>query len=231
LAALVDGDPQPSREEFVMANVFAPFGFAESHRLGAAPNYQLGAARRWILASNTTPIYFGDPVIQLSSGYIAQATPAGQVSGIFCGCEYTSKAAKRVVWSPWWPGVSGDAVTAGLGFDVVAKVIDDPLTVFRVQANGQLALGQIGMNATFTFGLVGTANSAAGVPLPNQMSGIGNVALDITQTPPAVTATLPFRILDFVRDPPGINGTDFLSPYGWAFVTFNNQDFKTLTGI
>ena len=213
-----------------MANAFAPFGFAESHRLGAAPNYQLGAARRWILSTNTTPIYFGDPVIQLSSGYVGQAAPAGQVSGIFAGCSYVSKAAKKPIWSPWWPGVSGDAVTGGLGFDIEARVIDDPAVVFRVQSNGQLTLGMIGMNATFTFGLAAT--SAPGTnPAPNQMSGIGNVALDVSVTAPAVTATLPFRILDFIREPPGAPGTDFLSPYGWAFVAFNNQDFKTLTGI
>ena len=213
-----------------MANVFAPFGFAESHRLGAAPNYQLGAAKRWISAANTNAIYFGDPVIQLSTGYVAQAAPAGQVSGIFAGCEYVSKAAKKIIWSPWWPGVSGDAVTGGQGFDVVAKVIDDPAVVFRVQANGQLTLGMIGMNATFTFGLAATAAPGTN-PAPNQMSGIGNVALDVTQTVPAVTATLPFRIMDFIRDPPGVNGTDFTTPYGWVFVAFNNQDFKTLTGI
>ena len=146
-----------------MANTFAPFGFAESHRLGAAPNYQLGGARRWILATNNTPIYFGDPVIQLATGYIAQASASGQVSGIFAGCEYMSKSAKRVVWSPWWPG-TGDAVAAptgspGVGFDVLAKVIDDPLTVFRVQTNGPAASAAnpmnniIGMNASFTFGL------------------------------------------------------------------------------
>jgi hypothetical protein len=86
------------------------------------------------------------------------------------------------------------------------------------------------MNATFTFGLAATAAPGTN-PAPNQMSGIGNVALDVTQTVPAVTATLPFRIMDFIRDPPGVNGTDFTTPYGWVFVAFNNQDFKTLTGI
>ena len=217
-----------------MANTFAPFGFAESHRLGAAPNYQLGGARRYISAANGNPIYFGDPVIQLATGYVAQAAAAGQVSGIFAGCEYMSKSAKKIVWSPWWPGVTGDAVQGGQGFDVLAKVIDDPLTVFRVQTNGSAAAlpgpmnNIIGMNASFTFGLSGAAPGTN--PAPNQMSGISNVALDIT-TAPAVTATLPFRILDFIREPPGVNGTDITTPYPWVFVTFNNQDFKTLTGI
>jgi len=215
-----------------MANTFAPFGFAESHRLGAAPNYQMGATKRFINPTNANPIYFGDPVIQLASGYIAQQTPttgALQVSGIFAGCEYVSKAAKKIIWSPWWPGVTSDVVTApaggqNTGFDVSAKIIDDPLVVFRVQANGQLTLGMIGMNATFAYGI-------SSLPAPNQVSGIGNACLEVTATaPPAVTA-FPFRILDFIREPPGVNGTDFTTPYGWVFVTFNNQDFKVTTGI
>ena len=215
-----------------MANVFAPFGFAESHRLGAAPNYQMGAAKRYILPGNANPIYFGDPVITQSSGYVAQAAPAGQVSGIFAGCQYVSKAAKKIIWSPFWPGTTSDVVqaTAGqnLGFDIEAKVIDDPAVVFRVQSNGQLALTQIGMNATFTFGLTNITQAA----FPNtSLAGMSNIALDVTVTAPATTSTLPFRILDFIREPPGVNGTDFTTPYGWAFVCFNNQDFKQLTGI
>jgi hypothetical protein len=221
-----------------MANIFAPFGFAESHRLGAAPNYQMGAAKRWILSTNANPIYFGDPVVQLASGYVAQATPSGSASsiaGIFLGCEYVSKAAKKIIWSPWWPGVPSDVVTApagsqNAGFDVSAKVVDDPATVFRVQANGQLTVGMIGMNATFTFGLA-SATAPGTNPAPNQVSGFSNCALDLSVVSAPVVTALPFRILDFIREPPGVSGTDFTTPYGWVFVTFNNQDFKVTTGI
>lgn len=222
-----------------MANTFGPFGFAESHRLGAAPNYQIGGAKRYIVNTNTNPIYFGDPVIQLGTGYIAQATPsasASQVSGIFLGCQYVSKAAKKIIWSPWWPGVSTDVVLGGQGFDVEAKIIDDPLVVFRVQCNGGAAgttppaLTMIGMNATFSFGSSAAPTGDTAHP-PNQTSGIGNCALDLGVTSAPVTTALPFRILDFIRDPPGVNGTDFTTPYCWAFVTFNNQDFKVTTGI
>jgi hypothetical protein len=44
-----------------MANVFAPYGFIESYRLGGAPTEQPN--KRNILSTNSTPIYFGDPVI------------------------------------------------------------------------------------------------------------------------------------------------------------------------
>ena len=67
-----------------MANILAPFGFADSRRLGAAPNYQL--SYRLIKSTNTTPIYYGDPVqietgtTGTSDGYIKQAVPAATLA-------------------------------------------------------------------------------------------------------------------------------------------------------
>ena len=61
-----------------MANTNAPFGFAESSRLGAAVNYQMST--RNIATTNSTAIYFGDPVslatgtTGLGTGYIKQAS-------------------------------------------------------------------------------------------------------------------------------------------------------------
>jgi hypothetical protein len=199
-----------------MPNPNAPFGFADSHRLGAAVNYQM--SRRWINASNPTPIFTGDPIVQLSTGYVAQAAPgATQIGGIFAGCEYMSISQKKWIAVSWWPG--SDAVLSGTGFDVHAKIIDDPLTVFRVQGNGQITLAMIGMNAQFAIGS------------GNTVTGRSGATLDITGTPPAVTATFPFRIIDLVRDPPGSIGADPTTPFNWAYVTFNNQDYKSLTGI
>jgi hypothetical protein len=200
-------------------NPNAPFGFADSHRLGAAVNYQM--SRRWISANNPTPIFTGDPIVQLSTGYVAQAAPGTtQIAGIFCGCEYMSISQKKWIAVPWWPG--NDAVLSGTGFDVHAKVIDDPLTVFRAQGNGQITMAMIGMNATFAIG--------AG----NTVTGKSGATLDVSVTPPAAgpaSATMPWRIVDLITDPPGSPGSDVTSPFNWAYVTFNNQDFKSLTGI
>jgi hypothetical protein len=194
-------------------NTLAPLGFADSHRLGAAPNYQL--ARRWISPSNPTPIFQGDPIVQLSTGFIAQAAPgATQIGGIFLGCEWMSIAGRKMTGRNMWPG--NDAVP---GLNVMARIIDDPLTVFRAQANGQLTFAMIGLNCQFA---IGSGNSVTG------MSG---AMIDVVTNPPATTATFPFRILDLITDPPGANGTDQTTPFSMALVTFNNQDFKSLTGI
>jgi hypothetical protein len=185
-------------------------------------------SRRWISATNPTPIFTGDPVVQLTTGYISQAAPAPgiggqQITGIFVGCEYMSISQKKWIAVSWWPG--NDAVVSGTGFDVHAKVIDDPLTVFRVQGNGQILLAHVGMNANYAFSAGGAGNT---------MTGRSGATLDVVVTPPAggvPSNPFPFRIIDLVRDPPGSIGTDTTSPFNWAYVTFNNQDYKTLTGI
>jgi hypothetical protein len=218
-----------------MANVNAPFGFADSHRLGAAVNYQM--SRRWIYAGNGTAIFTGDPIIQLQTGYIAVGAPASgttqtQIGGIFCGCEYMSISQKKWVASPFWPG--SDAVAGGTGFDVMAKIIDDPAMVFRVQVNGYpgalpapgtppaAVLGTIGCTATFA---IGTGNT---------VTGKSGATIDVVTNPPVpgtANPAWPFKIIDVVRDPPGSNGADLTTPYYWVYVTFNNQDYKSLQGI
>ena len=203
-----------------MPNTFAPNGFVEQQRLGAAPNYQ--NSPRWIAYNNATPIYFGDPVVQLATGYIAAATPGTtQIAGIFAGCEYMSKSQRKPFWSPWWPATS-DVNPGGTGFDVKAKVIDDPATMFRVQCYGQFTMSMLGLNGQFII---------PASPGPNTLTGYSGAALDLTTNVPAATATFPFRIADIVRDPPGANGTDPTTPYSYVLVAFNNQDYKSLTGI
>lgn len=60
-----------------MANTFAPNGFAQYSGTGSAPTYEQTCAA--IASTNTTPIFFNDPVMQatnatgVGTGYIAQA--------------------------------------------------------------------------------------------------------------------------------------------------------------
>jgi len=206
-----------------MANTFAPYGFRATALLGyGSPNYAV--SQRRILKTNSTAIYKGDPVVQLSSGYIAQATAGTtQIAGIFDGCEYLSVSQGRTVRSPYWPGSDAAA-------DVACFIIDDPTAVFAVQSGngGPIVLADVGQNINFAIGTGNTAN------------GISGAYADFATLSPSTT-TLPFRVLNFAGNsgyvtgdgPPQIagNGSDGSTAYNTVYVTFNNQDYKVLTGI
>lgn len=182
-----------------MANTDAPFGFRQYRGLGSAPTYEQSV--RLIKSDNTTAVYFGDPVSNLNTGYITRATAGtAQIAGIFAGCKYLSTSQKRTVWSNYWPGSDASA-------DVEAYIIDDPNAQFVVQAGGT-AIGLADMGLYVQFNL-GTGNSSTGISGAYVES-------------PAVTATLPFRIIGFITQPPGANGTDITSAYNQIIVGFNN---------
>ena len=182
-----------------MANTNAPFGFRQYRGLGSAPTYEQSV--RLVKSDNTTAIYFGDPVTNLNTGYITRATAGtAQISGIFAGCKYVSTSQKRTTWSNYWPGA--DAAS-----DVEAYIIDDPNAQFLVQSGGT-AIGLADMGLYVQFNL-GTGNAA---------TGISGAFVES----PAVTATLPFRLIGFDVDPPGSSGTDIASAYNYVIVGFNN---------
>lgn len=206
-----------------MANVLAPQGFQEISVIsGSGPNYAQNYNRR-IAQGNTTAVFRGDPVVQLSSGYITQATAGTtQIAGIFMGCEYVSVSQGRTVRSNFWPGTS-DA--AG---DIAAFIIDWQDAVFRVQANGgPVTISSVGLNANFA---IGTGNT---------LTGFSGATLNVSTI--AATTTLPFRVLNYAGNTgyvvgdgaPGIvgNGSDGTTAYNFAYVRFNNQDSNSLTGI
>jgi hypothetical protein len=182
-----------------MANTNAPFGFREYRGMGSGPTYEQSV--RLIKSDNTTAVYFGDPVSNLGTGYITRATAGtAQISGIFAGCKYLSTSQKRTVWSNYWPGSDASA-------DVEAYIIDAPNAQFIVQAGGTaIGLADMGLNIQFN---LGTGNADTGISGAYVES-------------PAVTATLPFRIIGFVESPPGANGTDITSAYNQIIVGFNN---------
>lgn len=189
-------------EKSVMANTNAPFGFRQVSGTGSAPTYE--QVTMAIASSNTTAIYYGDAVVPVTgsaTGYIKQATASTvALAGIFYGCSYLSISQKRTVWSNYYPG--SDA--AG---DVTAYVVNDPNAKFVVQAGGtNVGFSKIGQNIQLN---VGTGNSA---------NGISGMYVES----PATTATLPFRVVDIVTQPPGANGTDATAAYNYVIVQFNN---------
>lgn len=197
-----------------MANVSAPFGFSQYSGTGSAPTYEQNVG---FCAYNTAAMYYGDPVFQNADGSIYPTTPGtGILAGVFVGCKYLSVAAKRTVWSNFW----GAADVASTN-TVEVYVINDPNARFLAQVAGSTSTGlattDIGANVQFAYGT------------PNTMSGISGAYIDITVTP-TTTATLPFKLVGLVTNPPGANGTA-AGAYNYAVVAFNNVSTKTLTGI
>lgn len=189
--------------ETVVSNTNAPFGFRYIGGIGASPTFEQVTMK--IASANGTAIYFGDAVVPVTgsaTGYIKQATASTvALAGIFVGCKYTSTSQKRTVWSNYWPG--SDATG-----DVEAYVINDPNARFVVQAGGtNVGASVVGQNIQLN---VGTGNTSTGI------SGM------YVETP-GTTATLPFRVVDVVTDPPGGPGTDSVSAYNWVVVQFNNS--------
>lgn len=187
-----------------MANTNAPFGFKQYQGTGSAPTYE--QVTMTIASNYSTAIYFGDPVqpvVGSATGYIQvyNASGTAATAGIFAGCKYTSVSQKRTVWSNYWPGSDANG-------DVTAYVINDPNAKFLVQAGGtNVGFSKIGQNIQVN---LGTGNAASGVSGAYVES-------------PATTATLPFRVVDIVTQPPGSNGTDATAAYNLVVVQFNNS--------
>jgi hypothetical protein len=192
-----------------MANTNAPFGFVPVRRFdGAAWNDQLTTAI--VDKDNSTPIFKGDVVDQLSTGYIAKGTAGTGVHlGIFWGCVYNNSVTGYPQYSPYWPG-------SGASADVSALIITDPNVVFQAQATtGPITFADIGAGVQFT---AGSGNTA---------TGLSTASVDNVGT--AGTTTLPFRVIGLKS---GVGpGTDATSAYNIVEVVFNNQFFKQLAGV
>lgn len=194
-----------------MANTNTPFGFRQYSGTGSAPTYEQIAVR---IAYNATNIFYGDPVEPDASGYVIQGdgtTAAAGIAGIFVGCKYLSVAMKRTVWSNYWPGSDVASTDTVEGY-----IINDPNAKFVAQSDGTgVATTDINGTVGYAIGTGNTANGISGAYLAN----IG-----------PTTATLPFRIVGLVTDPPGVNGTAS-GAYNLVIVAFNNVTTKNQTGI
>lgn len=191
-----------------MANVASAFGFKHIGFLsGAGPDYQL--ATRLIQSTNTTKIFFGDPVQKNpTTAYIIQANSTTQtLEGIFAGCVYTPSGGIPT-WSPFWPGAAA--------VDATAYIINAPNALFLAAAlNTAITPANIGQNIGFS---IGTGSTVGG--------GFSGATLD--QGTLATTNTLPFQIYSMYN---GVgNGSDTTTPFNWVVCTFANERFKQLQG-
>ena len=197
-----------------MANTNAPFGFRQYQGTGSAPTYEQVAVS---IAYNYTNIFFGDPVEPVADGTVTQGdgtTAAAGIAGIFVGCKYLSTSQKRTVWSNYYPGGTDPASGTIEGY-----IVNDPNAKFIVQAVSTISGGivQADVNATAGY-TIGSGNTSTGISAAT-LSDVG-----------PTTATLPFRIVSLVTQPPGSNGTE-IATSNYVIVAFNNVTTKNQTGI
>lgn len=193
-----------------MANANTPFGFQQYQGTGSVPTYEQVPVT---IAYNASAIYYGDPVEGDANGNVVQGdgtTPASGIAGIFIGCKYLSVSQKRTVWSNYWPGTDVASTQVVEGY-----IVNDPNAKFVVQSDGTgIVAADVNLNIGYA---IGTGNTTTGI------SGA-------YVTGAAITATLPFRIVGLLTQPPGSPGTE-AGAYNRVIVAFNNVATKSLTGI
>ena len=193
-----------------MANANTPFGFQQYQGNGSVPTYEQVPVT---IAYNASAIYYGDPVEPDANGNVVQGdgtTATAGIAGIFIGCKYLSVSQKRTVWSNYWPGTDVASTQVVEGY-----IVNDPNARFVVQSDATgIVAADVNLNIGYT---IGTGNTTTGIS--------GAYASGA-----AVTATLPFRIVGLLTQPPGSPGTE-AGAYNRIIVAFNNVATKSLTGI
>ena len=171
-----------------MASSAAPYGLKPVNLVGGQP--YAGSTRQIKIASGyAANIYNGSVVSVVAAGTLeivdevgTNAAPfvAGTV-GVFVGCSYTDPNTKQKLFSQYWP--SGTVAA-----DAVGYVVDDPDVVFQIQADDTLGQDALGIN----------------IPVVNPTAGsttTGNSTMAADASAIATTATVAFKIVDFVNSP------------------------------
>ena len=199
-----------------MASTAAPYGLKPVNLVGGQP--YAGSTRLIKIASGyASNIYNGSVVSVVAAGTVeivnevgTDAAPfvAGTV-GVFVGCSYTDPNTNQKLFKQYWP--SGTVAS-----DAVAYVVDDPGVVFQIQADDTLAQSALGIN----------------IPVVNPTAGsttTGNSTMAADASAIDVTATIAFKVVDFV-DAPGSSVGD---TYTDILVKFNpsSHAYTAGTGI
>ena len=186
-----------------MANVSEKFGLRPYKTLGGHSwnNQQ----NRYTISSNYgTAIFQGDLVIPATDGDIERHTAgnATPIIGVFNGCFYTDPTTKKPTFSNHYPG----NIVAS---DIVANVIDDPQTLFLIDAD-----------AAFTRAGLFTNYSVTNVT-GNTDTGISKVQLDVSEVSTSFSFAL--QAVDICQDP---NNSDTGNANANVIVRINNHFFQ-----
>tara|TARA_R100001480_G_scaffold18773_1_gene28267 strand:- start:1903 stop:2508 length:606 start_codon:yes stop_codon:yes gene_type:complete len=197
-----------------MATTASPYGLKAVNHIGGTP--YAGSTRLFPIASGYGTNIFNGSVVQIVAagtieivtdlGNNADQFPAG-VIGVFVGCTYTDPNLGTVVFRNNYP-------TGTVADDIKAYVIDDPDVVFQAQADGAVTQADLGQNTNFA--------AVQSTTTGDTTNGNSNTAVSSTT---ATTATIAFRIVDFVDGPKSTVGdafTDLLIKFNAGIHSYDN---------
>ena len=195
-----------------MANKDAAFGFRPIGKVGQNRDNQ--GLSEYNIAANASAIFQNDTVQFLNTGTIGVAdTSTAVLLGSLNGVFYTDATDQKPRWA-------NHLAASNTATDIVGFVSDDPYERFEVQADGTLAIADIGLNTDIVY--------AAGAS-PNFVS---KVEID-SNTANTTTASKQFRILGVAKD---IQNSELANVTTYAanvnVVGIINEHFlKSTTGI
>lgn len=137
-----------------MSSVASPFGLKPAFH----PSGIIRQLQSTILSGFASDIFQFQPVAILADGSLGLVVPGNPVVGAFMGVEYTGTDGRRRVGNRWPANT--------VGTDIVAYYTEDPYLIYEMQANGSVALADVG--AQFDF------EAASG----NTTTGLSSIALD-----------------------------------------------------
>ena len=206
----------------------APQGFLPVNLIGGRV-YNAAIRQIPIASGYSENIGYGDLVAYTSTGTIVRVDPAASGGalaafaiapvGIFLGCAFTSTTGLKY-FTPAQNWVGGTAAS-----DAVAYVCEDPDAIFKVTLTNASGATYTSSGATqATVGLnIGYYQPATPV---NAATGDSSVSANFASA--ATTATLPFRVIDVVKETALSDGT-----FQQVLVTYNfgKHFYRQTTGI
>jgi hypothetical protein len=159
-----------------MSTVSQPFGLRPSY----SPSGALRPTAYSILTGYAANILQSQPVKIGTDGTVQAAAIGDRFIGTFQGVEFTDSDGRRRVSNKW---TASQAAT-----DIVAYVTLDPTIVYEIQANGSIAVTDIGKQADFTTITAGST-----------VTGLSALMLDTGTLTDSGNASL--RIIDLAPGP------------------------------
>jgi len=189
-----------------MANINEKFGLRPYRSINGAP--WNNAQNRYTVANNlSTAIFQGDPVKPTTAGNVtlARSNSSDRIIGVFNGVFYNDPTTQKPTFRNNYPG---SIAAAG----ITAFVVDDPNTVFLVDADDAFTRADLFKNYSLT--------NVSG----NTLTGISEKQLDVSVS--GITTTFAVQAIDIQE---GATDSDTSTSGVNVLVRINNHFFRSGT--